>query len=412
LRCGEIREVAHVNEPEPNREPAGSALTATTIESLPGWLQPYMRAVLERAHAGLAEPFAGITAGGPIPPGLYPVKPTGVSLEAVAGAARAFSAALTPEQRHKATFDIASDMWRRWHNMHFCFFRHGVVLEDLDDAQRAAALALVRSTLSAAGYENARDVMKLNEHIAELTGRREAYGEWYYYMSLFGEPSPTQPWGWQIDGHHLIINCFVLGDQLVLTPYFSGSEPVAATSGKYAGTQAFQAEQSAGIALMKALSTEQQDIARIGMALPRDVLTNAQVDNLNLPYAGIRWDALAPAQRERLLELIAVYVGRIRPGHAEIRMDEVREHLDATHFAWIGACDDTSPFYYRIQSPVILIEFDHLPGVAFNNAEPSRAHVHTIVRTPNGNDYGRDLLRQHYAEHDHSRPGAGHRHGE
>jgi hypothetical protein len=27
--------------------------------------------------------------------------------------------------------------------------------------------------------------------------------------------------------------------------------------------------------------------------------------------------------------------------------------------------------------------------------------VHTVVRTPNGNDYGKDLLRQHYALHAH-----------
>jgi hypothetical protein len=33
-----------------------------------------------------------------------------------------------------------------------------------------------------------------------------------------------------------------------------------------------------------------------------------------------------------------------------------------------------------------------------------------VVRTPNGNDYGRDLLRQHYAQHPHSHSGAGHHH--
>ena len=28
---------------------------------------------------------------------------------------------------------------------------------------------------------------------------------------------------------------------------------------------------------------------------------------------------------------------------------------------------------------------------------PIRQHIHAVVRTPNGNDYGKDLLRQHYA---------------
>jgi hypothetical protein len=48
---------------------------------------------------------------------------------------------------------------------------------------------------------------------------------------------------------------------------------------------------------------------------------------------------------------------------------------------------------------VILIEFDHQRGIAFDNDLPSRNHIHTVVRTPNGNDYGKDLLRQHYEQH-------------
>ena len=97
-------------------------------------------------------------------------------------------------------------------------------------------------------------------------------------------------------------------------------------------------------------------------------------------------------------QLIGLYVGRMRPGHANIRLDEIRPHLAASHFAWIGACDDTSPFYYRILSPAILVEFDHQPGIVFDNDTPSRDHIHTLVRTPNGKDYGKDLLRQHYLQ--------------
>jgi Protein of unknown function (DUF3500). len=68
---------------------------------------------------------------------------------------------------------------------------------------------------------------------------------------------------------------------------------------------------------------------------------------------------------------------------------------------WAAVADD-GPFYYRVQSPVVLIEFDHHPGVAFDNVVPSRNHIHTIIRTPNGGDYGIDLLRQHHERFDHS----------
>ena len=97
-----------------------------------------------------------------------------------------------------------------------------------------------------------------------------------------------------------------------------------------------------------------------------------------------------------MLELAGLYVNDMAEGHARVRMDEVRQHLDRTWFAWIGKTEPGSVFYYRIHSPVILIEFDHQGGVAFDNKSPSRNHIHTIVRTPNGNDYGKDLLRQHY----------------
>ena len=86
----------------------------------------------------------------------------------------------------------------------------------------------------------------------------------------------------------------------------------------------------------------------------------------------------------------------------EIRYADVKRHLSETHFAWIGPFDDASPFYYRILSPVILVEFDHQSGIVYDNDTPSRDHIHTVIRTPNGNDYGRDLLRRHYAQHDHS----------
>jgi hypothetical protein len=224
-----------------------------------------------------------------------------------------------------------------------------------------------------------------------------------YWLSLFGTPSETEPWGWQMDGHHLIINCLVLGDQIVLTPCFMGSEPVAAPSGRYAGTSVFEAEEERGYALMQALSPEQQATARVGMDLPGDVLGSAASDNIQIPRDGLRFAEMSSAQQQLLLATVDTFIGRMRPGHAEIRMEEITRHLGDTVFAWIGACDDASPFYYRILSPVVLLEFDHQRGIHLQNDVPTRAHIHTVVRTPNGNDYGRDLLRQHYAEAAHHR---------
>jgi hypothetical protein len=105
-----------------------------------------------------------------------------------------------------------------------------------------------------------------------------------------------------------------------------------------------------------------------------------------------------------LKDLIALYVGNLRDEHAARRMEQVAAHLDDTYFAWIGGSEDDSVYYYRIFSPVILIEFDHQSPANLKHLYPplpNRQHIHTVVRTPNGNDYGKDLLRQHYAEHPH-----------
>jgi hypothetical protein len=313
-------------------------------------------------------------------------------------AATAFLAALTQEERSTVSFGIDSDAWRTWSNVSPFLVRHGIHLDSLSDQHRELALGLLRASLSAAGYQTARDVMRLNHTIAELTGGWDELGEWMYWISLFGTPSATEPWGWQIDGHHLIVNCLVLGDQLVMTPCFMGSEPVVAESGTFAGTSVFEVEEERGYALMRALTPEQQLTARIGMTLPGDVMASAAQDNIQLPYAGVRFADLSTAQQRLLLATVETYIGRISPGHAAVRLEDVQRHLGSTYFAWIGACDDTSPFYYRLQSPVVLIEFDHQRGIHLQNDEPTRAHVHTVVRTPNGNDYGKDLLRQHYAQ--------------
>jgi hypothetical protein len=371
-------------------------------------LPPQLVKYVEVGESLVAEPFKGITIDGSLRPGLFPIQKTGITTAPITGAAQAFLASLSGAQRARALFGLESDAWRRWSNIHPFLMRHGVCLDEMSPAQREAALALVRESLSVQGFQTARDVMRLNELVLAITGSHAEYGEWLYWMSIMGTPDADGPWGWQIDGHHLIVNCFVLADQVVMTPMFLGSEPVAASEGPYAGTRVFRAEEQGGLALMRALTPEQRGRATIAADLPGEVFTAAFRDNFELKYEGIRADGLSSGQQRLLFEVLETYVGRIRPGHAAVRLDEVKRHVAETHFAWMGGADEDSVFYYRIHSPVILIEFDHQRGIAFDNDAPSRHHIHTVVRTPNGNDYGRDLLRQHHARFDHTH--ATHRH--
>jgi Protein of unknown function (DUF3500) len=184
----------------------------------------------------LAQPFVGITSDGTPRSGLYEIDETGVSTQPVIDAARNFLTSLTEDQRKQILFPVDDAEWRNWANIHR-FQRQGVSLEEMNEEQREHAYALLRASLSAKGYETSRDIMRLNHHLAELVANFDEYGEHLYWFTIMGEPSASEPWGWQIDGHHLVINYFVLGDQIVMTPTFMGSEPVEATLGEYAGVR-------------------------------------------------------------------------------------------------------------------------------------------------------------------------------
>src|SRR5271166_4936995 len=119
----------------------------------------------------------------------------------------------------------------------------------------------MRVSLSAKGFELTRNIMRLNETLAELADEHVFLGEWLYFITIMGKPSATEPWGWQLSGHHAIINYFVFGDQVVMTPLFIGSEPVRATSGKYKGLVILQQEQNDGLEMMHALSDAQRQRA-------------------------------------------------------------------------------------------------------------------------------------------------------
>jgi uncharacterized protein DUF3500 len=367
------------------------------------------RRMSERSEReGLAEPFKGITTDGKVVPGLFSIRSTGVSTEPVRSAAEAFLASLTPEQRGRTLFAVDDPEWRKWMNQHF-YVRQGMGFVDMTEPQREAAFALLRASLSAKGLKLTRDIMRLNHTLGELSGDNFVeYGEWLYWITMMGQPSATEPWGWQLDGHHAIVNYFVLGDQVVMTPTFMGSEPVVARSGKYKGVAVLQTEQDKGLALVRSLTNAQRGKATIKVSKTgNDNVGEAFKDNVVLDYAGLPASELTDAQKRQLLDLIGEYVSNMDDGHAEVKMDEVRRHVDQTRLAWIGGTDADSVFYYRIHSPVILIEFDHQspanlrrPGETGLRA-PSRDHVHTVVRTPNGNDYGKDLLRQHYEQHPH-----------
>ena len=379
--------------------PAASAQRGDQLEQM-------RRNFTEQNDKRLAEPFKGVTTAGEPERGLFAIRATGVSTDGPRRAALEFLAALTPQQKAATTFGVDDMEWRKWANQDV-YLRQGVSFLDMTEPQREKAYALLQASLSAKGLKQTRDIMRLNYTLGELNDNNfDRYGDLRYHITVMGEPSATEPWGWQLDGHHLNVNYFVMGDQVVMTPAFWGSEPTVATSGKYTGVSILQDEQGRGLQMIRALTPEQRAQATLQVVKKgNNILTQAFSDNVVLDFAGVRVSSFLPAQKKQLVDLMGLYIGNLREGHARVHLSDVEKHLDATWFAWIGGTEDNSVYYYRIHSPVVLIEFDHETPVGLRHLYPPgvpyREHIHSVVRTPNGNDYGKDLLRQHYQRHPH-----------
>lgn len=349
------------------------------------------------------EPFVGITTDGQPLTDLFTLTDEGAPTEKAAHKARRYLDQLTTAQQTLGVLPIDAIEWRMWSNAFLTFPEHGLLLQELPGAARDAALSAIEATISPAGYERLRDAMRLNAELGRLVGTYpDTLTEYCYWFALFGEPSLDQPWGWQLTGHHIDLHAVFVGGQLVLTPAFLGVE--------FGGDAVFADHRHRAREFMESLSAPQRDRAllygsMLSAELPPELAgivdgrhrAGAGRDNRVLPYTGLAGDELTPGQRELLLALTDPYLDSLPPEPRAHRRNQVERFLDDTHLGWIGTWDSGAPFYYRVHSPVVLIEYDNHAGIFLDNDEPEPYHVHTIVRTPNGGDYGKDLLRQHYA---------------
>lgn len=353
----------------------------------------------------LQSPYHGIFTDEGKENDLFPIKSTGVSTQPIVVAAKTFLDGLTASQKEKTNFPINDDEWRKWCNVdNGIYTRQGVSIKEMTQTQRELAFNLLKKSLSAKGLQLSKDIMKTDQTLRELNNDNPIFDEELYFFTIMGKPSLTEPWGWQIDGHHLIINYFVLGDQVVMTPTFMGGEPIITTTGKYKGNTIFQDEQNLGLKLMQSFNTKEQQQATLSTdKRGHDAKAEAFSDNITLNYEGVKASELSEETKEGLLHLINQYVSNMTDAQAKVKMEDVKVHLNETYFAWVGKTDDDAVFYYRIHSPVVLIEFDHQGsvGVRSNDRGATRNHIHTVIRTPNGNDYGKDLLKQHLETHQH-----------
>ena len=276
--------------------------------------------------------------------------------------------------------------------------RNGAALKELDARGREAVHALLKTALSVTGYRKAVNIIELELVLREMETFGLMRDPERYHLTVYGTPDPKAAWGWRFEGHHLSLNFTLAGDRAAAdAPSFFGANPATvpknAKFGARQGMRVLGAEEDEARTLLSSLDETQRREAVFDSRTYGDIVTtNAdKVDPKSdaLRPVGIAAAKLDEKQRAQLLKLIELYAGSFEAGLAQARLARVREGgVEHIRFGWAGPTERGKPHYYRIQGPKFLIEYDA--------SQNDGNHVHTVWRDFSG-DFGRDLLRQHYA---------------
>ena len=295
--------------------------------------------------------------------------------------------------RERATFPFDHDERENWHYVPRP--RAGLSRGEMTFAQLNSAESLMAVSLSAEGVRKAHSIIRHETILGQLEASdgtlRFDRLEGLYFFSVFGTPGSADPWGWQVDGHHLSLNMTVVGgEKISVTPSFFGANPAEVQHGMHKGLRILKEEEDAARSLLRSLDSEQTQQCTIYPTAPPDLITRASRRvELGEPI-GLAGSMMTADQRERLFRLIKVYVGRKQQNLAR---EELRKILSAglseVRFGWAGGHHPGQGHYYRVHGPAFLIEYDNTQNMA--------NHIHSVWRDIEG-DFGRDLLREHYEQ--------------
>jgi hypothetical protein len=308
----------------------------------------------------------------------------------ITAAATNFLGLLSQDIKSQVEFKFDDVERFNWH--YVPRYRSGVSLHDLTQPQLDAALKLLKASLSVQGYKKATDVMALESVLREVENRGadDTYRDpKKYYFSIFGTPSSDKPWGWRLEGHHLSLNFSAASNKIQSsTPSFFGSNPATIPSGKRKGEQILKDESSLGFALVNSFSSSQLQTAVISETAYSDILSENKRKAMALTPKGISYAAMNEQQKKTFMTLLNTYVKNYELGFSTTLMKKIENAgIENLSFAWAGSLKPGKGHYYRIQGPMLLIEFDNTQ----NNAN----HIHSVVRDLT-NDFAEDILKEHY----------------
>lgn len=306
--------------------------------------------------------------------------------------ARSFLSTLTPESKLRAQYPFDDAERFNWNFVPIK--RNGLTYYDFSDKQRDAATALLKSSLSEQGYKKAMAIVNLEnilmviEKQAPDSRHRDPLN---YHFTVFGEPAEGKPWAWRFEGHHVALNFTSIGGEVVSsTPSFFGSNPGTVKEGDSKGLEVLKEETKLGFELINSLNANQRGIAIFSEKAPAEIISGNNRKAVPLTPDGISFKELSKEQQTLFLKLLDAYIKNYAFGFSKKLMEKIKNAgIENLHFAWAGSLVPDVANYYRIQGPMLLIEYDNTQ----NNAN----HVHTTIRDLK-DDFAEDILREHYAK--------------
>lgn len=296
---------------------------------------------------------------------------------------------LDEEQKEKILLPFNSE--ERFPFNYIPMDRNGLSIKEMNHEQRIATHHLLQSSLSAQGYLKVTGIMHLEDILHELETEDLDFERdpELYYLSFFSQPSKQEPWGWRFEGHHISLNfTSATNDDFAFTPAFMGSNPAEVRSGSYTGLRVLAMEEDLGRMLVHSLNEDQLSKAIIMDEAPRDIVTGTDRKVLLDQIEGLPASDMNELQRKLLWQLVEEYANNLKAEIAGIQLEQIHAAgADSLHFGWAGGLNRGDPHYYRIHGPTVLFEYDKVQ----NDAN----HIHTVWRDLK-NDFGEDLLRQHY----------------